>query len=1106
MPEVGSAGTIIGAVLETAGYVAQSHILQDFGEFFQGAGALFYTAAAIGGIISVALFGSYRMAQYLLLGPAIFWWLVGSTTTTQPVQYRLGGGEPLDVSPAFVGPLEGYLPQGEIKVSTFFKWYTTLINDLTREIADAILQHENDEDLLFLARNQVLDLVVHARPQKEQLFNMLKESLFGACQPMMSTAIALSSYNLSPQHEAVLTRQSQMGNQEAAKALQRLQQERARLQGNFNDYHEMMWVSPGPELREFVRMETQSFVDGTGGKNYAAAIPQYSGHTPQQFLEEDLPKLSLTCGDVWMINRDRIEKESAWFLEQVYDGHITGPLARDPVEARRLLCEAIGAKLHRDYAAGGSGPCDLTEVASTYMLRRLISDHSLYGQVAQQAKGRMGFVGGKRGYIFLDEQEGENGGTMFDDRRIRVDLGDRLKIDIQQDANGVDSLVVWDDKTQSWRPFDSVEAPGMMDIAYTDQQRYQSRGLMQGIFTYALSLPYWQGTILYFLSVAYPFLTVLVLLPGRAGAFMYMPLFWLWAKSWDVGFALVMVLDKILWNLLPSTDLPYNPLSANDDQTQLPDVLQLALGVDPSYDIHAHYNFIAMALFAVPGITGYAILKAKASVLSSFTDGPQAAADDAKNLGEGKTGLGLMNSRLRDQFIAGGAGIQSIGMRGESILADGRGVKAGALAGTNTVMQALQGFSRSDRNGLAYLKTVVEGAGNGVQSFSDLLAAEATHSVVRRFAFDDVWGRYGQVQRMLEASASAVDGGGGFEINANEVAKDVNKALLELWKARIKVASEISDAGLNMIASRLLPKGAGGGLIGLAPSGVAMGYAGYNKYNPGVGDLQDTDANVVNEIYRTDFTGVYHGPHGDASDNVRTRGSTDYRAAAIQYFMADSNGPGLAQIPEDDPAHSRKKSTRIASKDFLYEEREFDDVKGGMFTLPATEKRPNVIYMEDKLFRAFLTDRAVRTGTEREQAEEQARRTGGFFAPSANLIVIPIDKISNENGRWVGTHSGSRAEVMQWGATLAHEYKHYQGGSEYQAWKRTQDYLNGAGFKLNQHDDDDVLLTIYQRYSDRDFAEAVRERFGGFNAEAEDWLRRKLSLSPYAIEQLKEEE
>ncbi len=73
MPDVGSAGTVIAAVMETAGYVAQANVIADFQGFFAGAGALFYIAAAIGGIISVMLFGSYRMAQHLLLGPALFW-------------------------------------------------------------------------------------------------------------------------------------------------------------------------------------------------------------------------------------------------------------------------------------------------------------------------------------------------------------------------------------------------------------------------------------------------------------------------------------------------------------------------------------------------------------------------------------------------------------------------------------------------------------------------------------------------------------------------------------------------------------------------------------------------------------------------------------------------------------------------------------------------------------------------------------------------------------------------------------------------------------------------------------------------------------------------
>jgi hypothetical protein len=67
------------------------------------------------------------------------------------------------------------------------------------------------------------------------------------------------------------------------------------------------------------------------------------------------------------------------------------------------------------------------------------------------------------------------------------------------------------------------------------------------LYTWSLMLPYLQGTLLYFLAIAYPFACILVVVPGWHKAVFTWMSFWAWAKMWDLGFALVKALERSIW-------------------------------------------------------------------------------------------------------------------------------------------------------------------------------------------------------------------------------------------------------------------------------------------------------------------------------------------------------------------------------------------------------------------------------------------------------------------------------------------------------------------------------------------------------------------------------
>lgn len=167
-----------------------------------------------------------------------------------------------------------------------------------------------------------------------------------------------------------------------------------------------------------------------------------------------------------------------------------------------------------------------------------------------------------------------------------------------------------------------------------------------------LALPYVQGMTLYFLALTFPFFALALIVPGRYHTFLLWMGLWFWVKSWDFGFAVVMLLDKLLFTLLPHGPEISDEMVNNPDGPAL--IFQEILKADPTYTIHAYYNIMATAIAAVPVLTGMMVKSGGGSVLEAISQG-------FTNF-SGKIG-GSMASYARSyvaQTLAGGAERQKV--------------------------------------------------------------------------------------------------------------------------------------------------------------------------------------------------------------------------------------------------------------------------------------------------------------------------------------------------------------------------------------------------------------------------------------------------------------
>lgn len=103
--------------------------------------------------------------------------------------------------------------------------------------------------------------------------------------------------------------------------------------------------------------------------------------------------------------------------------------------------------------------------------------------------------------------------------------------------------------------------PPKVDVRYSMSQ--QTQGWMQAyqaniggkvkfmeLYTWAILIPYLQGILMYFLAMMYPIACIMVIMPGQHKWIITWGSFWAWVKLWDLGFAIVISLERSVWAMI----------------------------------------------------------------------------------------------------------------------------------------------------------------------------------------------------------------------------------------------------------------------------------------------------------------------------------------------------------------------------------------------------------------------------------------------------------------------------------------------------------------------------------------------------------------------------
>jgi hypothetical protein len=526
-----TAGTLVGAVLENAGYIYQAHILDKLGNpLTDTVGALIYLVGIAIVIFQLAILRQSKGAVWLLIGPPLFLACVTVRSEISQARWTFGSHDrDQGKVQSGVTTLVGEGGEG-VSTSTLFRRYVEMISPVVSEIVNKVTGSQDKNDMWFLFKGEVFSMLGVRKIENEGLRYLVQYGLLGECHEVFSAARSVTDPLRHVRNSDATQSEGQAGPTDAdlQAAKQRFEELLART----------VTIRPKP------------------AKKFIASLEN----------EEVASKYS--CVEIWRLILKGLAREA-----EAVERNIDEESERRDLDAaviKNMIAMADGLQGDKLHSSNAAGFLDVNRLISGYLLRNEIREPSMAGLV-----GKM-----------INRTETRN-------QEVRLTGGDNAATEYAR--IGLDE---WSEKER---------------MIHT-----------------ALSMPYYQGLGLYFLGVVYPFFALLLLIPGKAMGFLNWFMLWLWVKSWDIGFAIVMKIDTLFWGLFVETKARIADAQSADEVMHMDDIF-LAIAaldrLDPSFQAGTYYSMIAVCLMSVPVVSAQLVLGASNAGVSIVSEGVSRYAD-----------------------------------------------------------------------------------------------------------------------------------------------------------------------------------------------------------------------------------------------------------------------------------------------------------------------------------------------------------------------------------------------------------------------------------------------------------------------------------------------
>lgn len=629
-----SAGTLITAALENSGYFAQEMVLDQFMQVLQALTALIYLGSFVGAIITISLSGEYKSAVWFLIGPVAFYFTTLTRMEAQGTEWSFGTFQDKE---ARVEKINGTVDDSTANVSWLFHRYNTLVSSVVQNTVKVITNNSVKRQLLFTARSQIFDQILSSELKDPALNQLVAYGMAGECAKEMDAARIIAHANrygkeILPGMPKPVRGQASIYNTALVNYLQ-LRERKFNLQksdtvvvGYIAQLLHKLRTGPVEKTRLIGGLCVQPDKQTVDTDFFLYPDGKVSGAGPGTIGIAITEGAKTTCEQVWcwtalgFAEEARISTDAALkrlldpALVGAYQGNGKDAISIDDPERSRVY-GSIQEEILAAIATKMLKPVDL----ETHVVHENTEERAKEAD-EQRAKRKVDVGPGR---IVQSQSRREDlsvvpiivAGILFRNS-FRDDARSKMMTQFARHA-GI--------YTKHYNINNRMSTAQTIDIARLGNQHAIAQGLQYEVFTFASALPYVQGIMLFALAMLFPFFAILLVIPGKAHAFLSWMALWTWLKCWDIGWAFVMVADDFIWNLMPHaswfnihTDRNHGPLT----------ILESAFQYDFSYSLANYYMILGAMLFFVPIISGQAVLGAKQAVSGLMIQGVRGLAQN----------------------------------------------------------------------------------------------------------------------------------------------------------------------------------------------------------------------------------------------------------------------------------------------------------------------------------------------------------------------------------------------------------------------------------------------------------------------------------------------
>ncbi len=541
-------GSLMAAALETAGYAAQSQVLEHLGGMFNSLGALIYLVFLIIGVFSVTIYGSYRGAAWLIIGPVCLLFLLNAREPGYGAEWQWGIQDTTSTAEyaQFIGEIENN--QGEVinEVSWLFNRYNILISDFILQSIGIILNNNVNERIKPMARQRMMDFMFSSSIQSENLKSLIHvhhQHCSDDMQRMRTIALGRrhTQFRTSSYYKGIIEHNASYDQSNIT--IRKNTAAHSALNDIFNGYRD-------PLL-----------------ENTELGFPQSNAFDTCRIPDQVPP--SVSCRQIWCWMAMGLQTEVHRLQEEAENTYV-GAAAGDRAFKEELWQDIVVKMSDTNLVVGDSSNAVEPDLS---LIPVIIGGHLMKKEVLKNAMSS--------GFTQLSQHSGY--------------IPSNTKID-----------------------FEKMSPEKLQELTRKFQKEQFSEPERFRIYTLAIYMPYVQGVCLYILGLTFPFFALMILVPGRAGAFFQWMGLWFWVKFWDLGWAFVVVVDDILWELMPKSAYYDIRADANDSPITYFDA---AFSGDPAYSMGMYYALIGVMITGVPVVSAQVLLGSKAAIGNTLVQG-----------------------------------------------------------------------------------------------------------------------------------------------------------------------------------------------------------------------------------------------------------------------------------------------------------------------------------------------------------------------------------------------------------------------------------------------------------------------------------------------------